>query len=76
MRYNNFNPSIMEDLCFVIPKIDPLDFKKYRDGLVELRKLRSQILGISNEYIVNMDDIDAKVDEFQRDLDLKNYHMI
>ena len=60
----------------MIPKIDPFYFKKYRDGQVELRKLRSQILGISNEYIVNMDDIDAKVDEFQRDLDLKNYHMI
>ena len=48
----------MEELCFVIPKIDPFDFTKYRDGLVELRKLRSQILGISKDYIVNMEDID------------------
>ena len=41
VRYNNLDPSIMGDLCFVIPKIDPFEFKKYRDGQVELRKLRS-----------------------------------
>lgn len=72
VRYNNLDPRIMEELCFVIPKIDPFDFKKYRDGQVELRKLRSQILGINPDFIVNMDDIDARVVEYQRDLELKN----
>lgn len=33
---------------FVIPRIDAWDFARYRDGKVELRHLRSKILGLSN----------------------------
>ena len=72
IRYKNLDPSIMEELCFVIPKIDPFDFTKFRDGKVEIRKLRSQILGIKKDFIVNMDDIQTKVNEYARDMELEN----
>ena len=61
IRYNNLDPSMVEYLSFAIPKIDPWDFKRFRDGEIELRKLRNKILRIRDDYIPNMDDINDKV---------------
>ena len=52
---------MVEYLSFAIPKIDPWDFKRFRDGEIELRKLRNKILRIRDDYIPNMDDINDKV---------------
>ena len=60
IRYNNYDPKIMKDLVFCLDKLDPLDFKKFRDGRIELRSLRNKVLGIPDDFIVNMDDINAK----------------
>jgi len=52
----------MEDLIFVIPRIEPYDFTKFRDHEVTLRSLRNKILGIPDDYIVRLEDIEARVD--------------
>ena len=58
----------MEDLIFVIPRIDSWDFGKFRDGKVELRHLRSKILGLPKDCLVTLSDIDERVAELEREL--------
>ena len=72
IRYNKLDAEIMEKLCFVIPRIDSWDFAALRDGRKELRHLRSKILGIPNEWNVNMADIDSKVSEVERQIAMDN----
>ena len=61
VRYNKLDPSVAEELSFVLPQIDAFDFARYRDGEVELRHLRNKVLGIPDNFIVNLEDIDANV---------------
>ena len=61
----------MDPLCFVIPRIDAWDFAKLRDGKVELRHLRSKVLGIPQDYIISIEDVDAKVAEYERALKMQ-----
>ena len=72
IRFNKLPKEIMEKLCFVIPRIDSWDFAALRDGKKELRHLRSKILGIPNEWNVNMADIDSKVSEVERQIAADN----
>ena len=46
IRLNKLDPACVEDLIYVIPKIEPYDFAKFRDLEVALRSLRNKILGI------------------------------
>ena len=45
----------------MLPRIDAFDFARYRDGEVELRHLRNKVLGIPDNFIVNLEDINANV---------------
>ena len=72
IRYNKLPQSIIEGLCFVIPRIDAWDFAKYRDGQVELRFLRGKVLGVPKDWSINMEDINAKVAEYERALKLQS----
>ena len=62
IRYNNYDQKIMKDLIFCLPRCDPMDFKRFRDGKIDLRQLRNKVLGIPDDFIVNMDDINGKCD--------------
>ena len=62
IRFKKLDPTCMEDLIFVIPRIEPYDFTKFRDHEVSLRSLRNKILGIPDDYIVRLEDIEARVD--------------
>ena len=68
IRYKKLEPSIIEPLSFVIPRICAWDFAKFRDDKVELRHLRAKVLGIPPNTVVNMDDIDERVAEYERSL--------
>ena len=63
IRYNGYDPKMMKDLVFCLPRIDPLEFKKFRDGRIELRSLRNKVLGIPDDFIINMEDINTKCNE-------------
>lgn len=68
VRYNKLSPQILDELNFVIPRIDAWDFAQYRDGKVELRHLRSKILGLPKGRIVTLEDINARVAEVEREI--------
>lgn len=61
VRYNKMESSVHESLCFIISKIDAVDFTRLRDDKSDLRQLRNRILGIPDKFIVSMGDIDAQV---------------
>ena len=63
MRWNKLDPACVEDLCYVIARTQPFDFAKYRDHEVSLKSLRNKILGIKDDYIVTLADIDNKFNE-------------
>ena len=63
----------MEQLCFVLPKIEPHDFERYRDGQTSIRRLRNKILGIPDNFIPSMREINNRVQEYKREMErLKN----
>lgn len=57
---------MLDKLCFVIPRIDAWDFAKLRDNKVELRHLRMKALGMPRESLLNMNDIDERVADYER----------
>lgn len=57
MRYNVMETSCLKDLCFVIKRVDAYDFTRLRDDKVDLRALRNKLLGVPDNYIVSMKDI-------------------
>lgn len=57
---------MVEPLCFVIPRIDAFDFALFRDGKIELRQLRSKVLGIDKNKICSLEDINARVADYER----------
>ena len=61
----------MESLCFLIPRIDAWDFSQLRDGKTELRHLRNKVLGIPKDCIVSMEEINAKVADYERSLKMQ-----
>ena len=67
IRYNRLDPKIAKQLFFVIPRIDAWDFCRYRDGKVELRHLRSKIIGLPKD-LVTLEDIDQRVAELKREI--------
>ena len=63
---NQLGKESMKDLIFVIPKISPFEFQKLcgaKGTARYLRTLRNKILGISDDYILSMEDIDQRVEE-------------
>ena len=68
IRYNKLDPKITENLLFVIPRIDAWDFCRYRDGKVELRHLRSKVLGLPKDWLVSLEDINQRVAEYEREI--------
>ena len=61
VRYNRMSTKVLEELCFVLKKIDAYDFTRLRDDKVDVRQLRNRILGIPDNFIVTMEEIDARV---------------
>ena len=78
MRYNKMDQNIHESLCVLLQKIDAYDFTRLRDDKIQMRHLRCKALGIPQDFIVNLDDIDKtvaaateKMEEFKVPADLK-----
>lgn len=66
IRFNKLSQDMLDKLCFVIPRIDAWDFAKLRDNKVELRHLRMKALGMPRESLLNMNDIDERVADYER----------
>ena len=59
----------MKELCYVIPRIDPHDFERYRDDLTCINRLRNKILGISDNYIIKQKTIDDRVEDYVKEME-------
>ena len=74
MRYNRMQKNCLDDLCFVIEHADAYDFTRLRDDKVDLRTLRNKLIGIPDNYVVSMEDINTRVEQATAKLHIVKLH--